>query len=116
MALPSMKHFNGDKQGDPHNMTIEGKHSIICKGKTVSEADSLAEEVFYRMLHFQTVIRDDFRLGSFQPVGISDVKSSDVEAEKTFYAVVTLKWAYIYRWALRLEAPVVKRTNLMYIE
>ena len=96
-------------------MTFAGTHRIICKGKTGAEAESIAEEVFYRNLHYQSVIRDDFRLGLYQPTGNSDVKEVTNEAEKAFYVIVRIKWGYIYEWTLKREAPAIKRTRLAYI-
>lgn len=100
--------------GIVHQVTIDGSHSIICKAKSVAEADALAEEVFTRMLNYMSVIRDDFRLGKFMPTQLSDVKEMANEAEKAFYAVVRLSWAYVYRWSLRQEAPKIKRMHLLY--
>lgn len=116
IILPSLKNIRGPKKGTPHVVTVEGKHSIICKAKTGVEADALAEEVFFRMLNYMTVIQNDFRLGNFMPLGMSDVQEITNEAEKAFFVVVRLSWAYVYRWLLRLEAPIVKRTHLMYME
>jgi hypothetical protein len=116
IIIPSVKNIRGPQKGTPHVVNVDGKHSIICKAKTGVEADALAEEVFFRMLNYMTVIQNDFRLGNFIPVGMSDVQEITNEPEKSFFVVVRLSWAYVYRWLLRLEAPIVKRTHLLYME
>jgi hypothetical protein len=97
-------------------VNVDGTHSIICKAVTGQEAEALGEEVLFRMLNYMSVIRDDFHLGKFMPIGMSDVKEITNEPQKAFYVVVQLSWAYVYNWLLRLEAPIVKRTHLMYME
>jgi hypothetical protein len=117
IAVPSIENLKGPNKGITHKMYITGSHSIICKGKTGAEAEALADEVYLRMLNYMSVIRDDFRLGKFMPEGISDVKEkASNESTMTFFAVVRISWAYTYSWLLRLEAPIVKRTQLLYIE
>jgi len=101
-------------KGQKDQVTIHGKHSIICKGSTGAEASSIGEEAYFRFLNYKTVIRNDFRLGSFFVDGISDVQEMTQDSSKQFYVVVQLSWAYVYRWMLRIEAPQIKRTHFLY--
>jgi hypothetical protein len=102
--------------GLKHNIYLDGKHSIICLGKTGAEADLLGEEVFYRMLHYMPIIRDDFRLGQFWVEGISEVQERGEESSKVFYTIVRLSWAITYRWKVVPETPILKRFVLTYDE
>jgi len=115
IAVPSLN-AEGYYPGTKHQVTIEGAHSIICKSKLGAEADSLGQEVFQRFLNFQTVIRDDFRLGKFFTASLSDNKeiAQGQEADSGFYTVVRIEWAYVYRWYIRKEGPKIKRTHFLY--
>ena len=77
--------------------------------------DLLGEEVFYRMLHYQQVIKRDFNLGSLMTQGVSELRQKD-ESSTSFYTVVRLDWAYVYRWMVIPESPVVKRVAFEYKE
>jgi hypothetical protein len=116
MSLPSVLTSSGIYQGAAHQVTISGQHSIICAGKTGAEADNLGQEVYFRMLNYMPIIREDFRLGTFFVPGTSDVKSLPAEPNQVFYTVVRCEWAYIYRWRVIPETPVVKRLGVTYNE
>jgi hypothetical protein len=110
-SLPS-KNAKGIVDGRKHQVNISGAHSIICKGLTGAEAELLGQEVFFRMLHYQQVIKKDFALGSLMADGVSEVKQRTDEAKSSFYTVVRLSWAYVYRWLVIPESPVLKRVAL----
>jgi hypothetical protein len=107
---------DGILEGTNYQMTISGKHSIIAVGKTGAEADALGEEIYFRMLQYMPIIRDDVRLGHFLPESISEVKEIPKEASKAFYTVVSLTWAYVYRWRVIPESPTLKRLALLYTD
>lgn len=91
---------------------LQGRYSIICISSQGTEADLLGEEVFYRMLHFQSLIRREMRLGSFNVEGLSEVQTLDTDGgPRGFYTVIAIFWAMIYRWAMVPEAPILKRLN-----
>jgi hypothetical protein len=115
ISVPSLN-AAGLFPGTLHQVNVEGVHSIICKAKTGAAADALGQEVFSRFLHYQSVIRDDFKLGKFFTTSLSDVKeiAQNQEADSGFYTVVRIEWAYVYRWYLRKEGPKIKRTHFLY--
>jgi hypothetical protein len=115
ISVPGLN-AEGVYEGQKHQMTIQGVHNIICKAATGAAADVLGEEVFQRFLNFQTVIRDDFRLGKFQTASLSESKeiAQGQDADSGFYTVVRIEWAYVYRWLLRAEGPSLKRTHFLY--
>jgi hypothetical protein len=115
ISVPSLN-AAGLFPGTLHQVNVEGVHSIILKAKTGAAASALGEEVFLRFLHYQSVIRDDFKLGKFFTTSLSEVKeiAQDQEADSGFYTVVRIEWAYVYRWYLRREGPKIKRTHFLY--
>ena len=115
-TLPHIDKETGVYKGTTYQVQVQGRHSIICVGLNGAEADVLGEEVMFRMLHYQPIIRDDFRLGAFKVEGLSDVKELGSDPTKAFYTVVRLHWAYVYRWAVIPETPVAKRLHLTYAE
>ena len=114
-SLPGLNN-KGVYEGRTHQVNIQGKHSIICKGGSGAEAELLGQEIFYRMLHYQQVIKKDFRLGHLMTRGVSDVKTRNDESRPTFYTVVSIEWAYVYRWLVIPESPIVKRVAFGYTE
>jgi len=115
-TLDSLSASSSFFPGAEYQINITGSHSLIAVGKTGAEAERLAEEVFYRMLHYKPLIIDELQLGMMQVAGMSDVRELGDEAEKAFYVVVGIKWAYVYRWRVIPEAPVVKRLHLSLTE
>ena len=110
---PHIDRVKGVLQGAEYQKQLGGRFSIVCAGLSGSEADILGEEVFYRMLYFAPVIREDIRISQFTVDGLSDVKDLDVsDGVKAFYTVVSLQWAQIVRWAAVPETPVLKRLRL----
>jgi len=113
-SLPGLNQ-NRVFDGIQHQVNISGAHSIICRGGSGVEADLLGEEVFFRMLHYQQIIKQDLRLGFLLTEALSDVKSRD-EFQRTFYSIVRVSWAYVYRWKVIPETPIVKRVAFGYQE
>lgn len=105
---------DGVLSGAEHQVTISGKHSIIAVGQSGAEADALAEEIYFRMLQYMPVIRADLRLGHFLPDVMSEVRDIKEESSLAFYSVISLAWAYVYRWRVIAESPILKRTALTY--
>lgn len=115
-ATPGLNPVTGVFDGEKHQVNIEGTHSIICVGLTGTEAENIAEEVYFRMLHYQSLIRDDFRLSWFFVDGTSPVQEIPAESRKAFYVVVTCSWKHVHRWMVIPEAPLIKRLNINYDE
>jgi hypothetical protein len=103
-------------EGELHQVYITGRHTIICLASTGSAAEAIAEEVYFRMLQYQSVIRDDLNLGKLWTEGISDVREYPDDPQKSFYAAVTLSWSYTYRWRVIQESPIVKRLSIIPVE
>jgi hypothetical protein len=114
-SLPGLNQ-KGIYEGTEHQVNVIGSHSIICKGKYGGEADLIAQEVFFRMLHYQQVIKKDFKLGSLMTKSVSEIRQRKDEAVSTFYAVVRMEWAYVYRWRVIPESPILKRVGFEYPE
>lgn len=107
---------DGIFEGTSHQVTIQGKHSIISIGQTGAEADALGEEIYFRMLQYMPIIKTDLRLGHFMPEAMSEVKEIEQESSKAFYTVSSLSWAYVYRWRIIPESPILKRLALLYTD
>lgn len=106
----------GVYEGRRHQVDIKGKHSIICKGGSGAEAELLGQEVYFRMLHYQQVIKKDFSLGHLFTEGVSGVKTRTDESKPTHYTVVSIDWAYVYLWLVIPESPILKRIAFEYRE
>lgn len=103
-------------EGETYRINITGSHTIVCAGATGAESELLGQEVFFRMLHYQQLIKKDFCLGSLQVLGVSDVKARKETAKTSFYTVVRLEWAYVYGWKVIPESAAVKRIAFEYRE
>lgn len=106
----------GVYEGTEMNVNVIGAHTIICRGKSGGEADLLAQEIYFRFLHYMQIIKKDFQLGNFFPKSVDEVRQRTDEATSTFYTVVRLEWAYVYRWRVIPEAPILKRIGFEYDE
>lgn len=112
-ALPHIKRNVGVYQGAEFQKQLVGRFSIVCAGANGSEADILGEEVFYRMLYFAPLIKEDIRIGQFTVESLSDVKDLENDGIHAFYSVVSLLWAHVPRWAAVPETPLLKRLRLV---
>jgi hypothetical protein len=115
-AVPHLSGSGRTYEGDLHHVYISGRHSLIALAQSGSAAESIAEEVYFRMLQYMTVIKNDLNLGAFFVDGISDVKEYNDEAKKAFYCTVTVSWSYTYRWRLIKESPIIKRMSIIPVE
>ena len=104
--------FNGSK----HQLNITGSHSFIAVGGSGSEAELLAEDIMFRMIHYKPLLLEELKLGMIHIASMSDVRELGEESSKAFYVVVSVRWAYVYRWQLIPEAPLIKRLSLNYTE
>ena len=107
-SLPG-RNESGVYEGREYQTNIQGSHSIICTGGTGAEAELLGQEIFFRMLHYQPVIKKDFHLGSLMTTGVSEPRQRQETPKASFYTVVGLDWAYVYKWLVIPESPVIKR-------
>jgi hypothetical protein len=101
-------------KGHKHQIYLIGAHNIVCVGQTGAEAENLAEEVFFRMLHYMPVIREDIRIGSFRVDGISETRERGEDPHKTFVVFVRMSWSTEHRWMIIPETPVLKRLGLVF--
>jgi len=113
-ALASLNPVTGMYEGEKYAVYIEGRHSIIALAQTGSSAEAIAEEIYFRLLQYMDVIKNDLNLGAFGPSTMSDIKDYDVESKKSFYATVSVDWAYTYRWSVIEESPIIKRLAVTY--
>jgi len=105
---------DGVHEGSSYQVMLTGKHSLIAVGQTGAEADALGEEIFFRMLQYMPIIKEDMVLGHFLPERVSEIRELGEEAKKVFYSVVTLNWGYVYRWRIMAESPILKRIAFLY--
>lgn len=115
-AIPHLSKPGNNYEGDLHHVYISGKHSLIALAQSGSAAEAIAEEVYFRMLQYMTVIKNDLNLGAFFVDSMSDVKEYKEEAKTAFYATVTVSWSYTYRWRLIKESPIIKRMSIIPVE
>jgi len=114
-SLPGLN-SRGVYEGTEHQVNVIGAHSLICRGGSGAEADLLGQEVYFRMLHYQQVIKKDFQLGRLQAKSVSEVRQQPEQAKSAYYSVVRMEWAYVYRWLVIPEAPILKRLTTEFIE
>lgn len=115
-ALPGIDPSTGIYPGETLQVNIDSAISIICIGMNGAEAENLGEEVMYRMLHYMPVIRDETRSGKFFVRALSEVKSLDTDPKKGFYTTVRCEFAYVHRWRVIPETPILKRFALDFQE
>ena len=113
-SLPTIDSAAKIYKGQAHQVYIEGSHTFLCYGLSGTEAELIASEVYYRMLNYMPVIREDFRLGKFFVDGIGKMQTIDDESSQVFRVPVSVSWAYTYRWRVIPETPTIKRLALMF--
>jgi hypothetical protein len=98
---------NGNYRGDMYLRALSGTHSIHCVAKGAFNSESLAEEVFYRMMEYTPSIKQDLMFGEFEVKSLSPVKK--MEDDKDYFVTqVDLIWQVIHVWELLPIAPILK--------
>jgi hypothetical protein len=110
-SYPAAKNaITGQVDGSKHANRIQGVINIIVVDTTQTSTELLAEEVFYNMLHYAPIIQDKFRIGRFSCTNLKEsTKLTAGEQSTAWQRVVNIKWAHIHTWALKQEAPLLKR-------
>lgn len=99
---------SGNYEGKEKYCIIEGEHYIESVGRYGMEADRLAEEVFFRMLEYKSVIKTDLNFSEFDVTLLDRLEKVD-ENHEHYKAVITIKWKFVYSWRLAPVAPVLKQ-------
>lgn len=110
-SYPAAKNtVTGMVDGSKHANEQRGYINILVLSVDQTSCELLAEEIFYRMIQFSPVIQDDFRISRFSCTNLKEsVKLSAGEQTTAWQSVVRIDWAMIYTWALKQEAPLLKR-------
>ncbi len=101
---------NGNYRGENHLRVIRGAHSILCCAKGALNSETIAEEVFYRMLEYSPVIQDDLKFGDFEVKSMAPAVK--MEDDKDYFVTqVTLVWQIVHSWVLQPIAPILKKVS-----
>lgn len=104
---PSVSPISGNYEGDKKYTLLHGRHSIeVCSNRPM-EADRLSEEVFFRMLEYKQVIKNDLNFSEFDVTLLKELQKVD-ENEEHWKAVIEIEWKFVYVWRLAPVAPVLK--------
>lgn len=96
---------------DRYIVGMGGTHVFFCLGNSGLEAEALGAEVFYEMLEFSAIIREQFCLGTFQVSDLGEVSRFE-EAHDHFAVPVTVSYAMQHQWKLLRQAPEWMRSNV----
>jgi hypothetical protein len=110
-SYPAAKNaVTGQVDGSKHANQLKGSVKIIVITTDQATTELLASEVFYNMLHYAPIIEDKFRISRFSCTNLNEAtKVSQGEQTTGWQAVVNIVWDQIHTWALKQEAPLLKR-------
>jgi hypothetical protein len=108
-----MDSFSGNYEGDVKHTLIEGTHNIECCGNQSLEADLVAEEIFFRMMEYKSVIKQDLNFSEFDVKVLNGLEEVD-ENHQHWKAVVVISWKFIYSWQVKPVAPVLKQIGQIF--
>jgi len=107
-ALNHLSKRTGNQEGTDYMKLIVCQHQVIaCSARNDMAAEKLAEEAFYMLLEYGPAIMEDFKLGGFHVVGMS--QSQKIEDDHENYMVgVQILWTNAHGWKLKPIAPILK--------
>ena len=102
---------NGNYRGETYLRVISGSHSLHCVAKGAFNSESIAEEVFYRMMEYTPSIKEDLKFGEFEVKSFSPCKK--MEDDKDYFVTqVDLVWQIIHVWELLPISPILKSVRI----
>lgn len=101
--------ISGNYEGKSKKVILEGKNTITVCGKYSMEASRIASEVFFRMLEYKSVIKEDLNFSEFAVKVLNEPKKVK-ENHEHWEATIDIVWAFVYQWRVTPQAPVFKKT------
>ena len=99
-------------RGDRHYVTMWiGSHTLFCIGGSGAQVELLATEVQRELTEFGPLIREKIPLHRFAVVEVGAIAQLE-EATENYVVPVNVGYAYQECWALRQQAPTLKRISL----
>lgn len=97
--------------GTQYGVQIVGSHTMFCIGGTGAEAEELGTEVFFELLEFGPVIRQDLDLVRFDAAGLGALARLE-ESKENWVSPVVVSWVFNHDWVLRREGLPLKTVAL----
>jgi hypothetical protein len=97
----------GILRGTTYTKNIGGTIDLLCIGETAISSLVLAEEVFFRMLHFAPTMKEDIQLGELEVQSVGSAEKFD-EHEEHFSTAVRILWKSLHNWTLEQKSPILK--------
>lgn len=84
---------------DSRFYNVQGSHNIIVIGKTYSETEALAEEVYRFLMNVAPIIIEELPFQTFRPKVLSEVRPLK-EDRIHFFAVISLEYSFTEKWLI----------------
>jgi len=97
----------GVDNGIKHEVIIQGQHTVACMAGKGAEAEALGTEVFYELLEFQQVIREDLGLSVFKVSGLGPTAKVE-DSREHWMAPVQLEYSFNHAWSVQQDGLPVK--------
>jgi len=104
---------NGNLKGVTKTVNLAGKHSIECCAENDMIADRLGEEVYFRMLEYKSVIKQDLNFSEFEVTVLNGLEKIP-ENHEHWKAKIDITWAFVYSWNVNAIAPVLKKVGQIF--
>lgn len=104
---------NGNLKGVTKTVKLGGQHKIQACAENGMIADRLAEEVYFRMLEYKTVIKQDLNFSDFEVTVLNSLEKVP-ENQEHWKATVIIVWSFLYSWNVQAVAPVLKKVGQIF--
>jgi len=109
MSTPHLEP-NGNFEGILRTIILSGTHEIRCVASECMEATCLGEEVFFRLLEYYPIIRNDLKFSDFKVIVLTRPQQLK-ESDDHYTCTVRVVWKYAHSWKLDTLAPILKRLS-----
>lgn len=93
--------------GTRYETLLQGSHTVLCLGGVGSEVEALASEVFFELLEFQQVIREDLHLNKFETQQMGRVTKVE-ESQEHWVVPITVQYVANHAWTITEEGRPLK--------
>jgi len=105
----------GMYEGRDLTALLGGGHTMLCKGSTEAEAESIGNEVYLNMMFYETAIHKTARLNLFRVATLGETQKQEGASEDIWVCPVIVAWVYAQDWKLDRNAPILRKIESDFI-
>ena len=97
--------------GNYFAIMLLSSHTLFCIGNTGAEAETIGTEMYFQLLEFMPIIRDEFNLKRLRVDNLGQVAKLE-ESSEHWVVPVSVSYAFTHTWSVDKLGPELKSISL----